>query len=338
MPDDYCYHCHKQILTDRPSHQGFAFNSCASAGCHNYHDNTALYESFLLKNAGQPDLKDSGSVPKRDLRAILVHSTVMARREALAFAQQNAPASVQPGSQLLHDWAGTAHAKAGVNCTDCHEIEDQQAGGKRWSNDLDHSACLRCHAEEVGGFLGGKHGMRLTRGLTPMTPAQARLPMRSDAAHRELSCTSCHGAHDFSTRHASVDACLSCHNDSHSLAYTGSPHFKLWQAELNGTAAEGQGVTCATCHLPRELHGAGDHAEVRVQHNQNNNLRPNEKMVRTVCLNCHGLGFSLDALADSALVQTNFIGRPRRHIESIDLAVRRQMELDQAKSQPESKP
>jgi hypothetical protein len=190
----------------------------------------------------------------------------------------------------------------------------------------------------VAGFLAGRHGMRLARGLTPMTPAQARLAMKPDAAHHELSCTSCHSDHAFDTRHAAVDACLSCHDDDHSLAYINSSHFKLWQAELNGTAPANSGVSCATCHLPRESHGSSENASVRVQHNQNANLRPNEKMIRSVYMNCHGLAFSLDALADAALVKTNFIGRPARHIESIDLALRRQMENQRTKSKPKSKP
>ena len=60
-----------------------------------------------------------------------------------------------------------------------------------------------------------------------------------------------------------------------------------------------------------------------VEHNQNDNLRPNEKMVRDVCLSCHSLAFSLDALADSDLVRRNFAGPPARHVESIDMALSR---------------
>lgn len=59
-----------------------------------------------------------------------------------------------------------------------------------------------------------------------------------------------------------------------------------------------------------------------VSHNQNDNLRPNQKMIRTVCLDCHGLGFSLDSLADPDLVARNFNGRPSAHIESIEWALR----------------
>ena len=63
--------------------------------------------------------------------------------------------------------------------------------------------------------------------------------------------------------------------------------------------------------------------KVATNHNQNDNLRPNEKMVRTVCLDCHGLGFSLDSLADAGLVGRNFSGTPAVHVESIEWALRR---------------
>jgi formate-dependent nitrite reductase cytochrome c552 subunit len=129
-----------------------------------------------------------------------------------------------------------------------------------------------------------------------------------------------------------MDACLGCHNDAHSLAYTESSHFELWQNELARRTEPGTGVSCATCHLPRIEHTRQGHSRVLVQHNQNDNLRPNEKMIRSVCLHCHGFGFSLDALADAALIRTNFIGRPSRHVESIDMALRRRVETETKKS------
>ena len=51
-------------------------------------------------------------------------------------------------------------------------------------------------------------------------------------------------------------------------------------------------------------------------HNQNDNLRPNEKMIRSVCLDCHGLQFSLDALTDTRLIEANFTGKPKIRVES----------------------
>jgi hypothetical protein len=165
--------------------------------------------------------------------------------------------------------------------------------------------------------------MRLERGLPPMRPNLARLPMKSGAGDAELSCGSCHSAHTFDTRPAASTACLTCHDDGHSLAFVGSPHGRLWSDELEGRAPAGSGVSCATCHLPREPRTESSAEAVVVQHNQNRNLRPNEKMVRTVCLNCHGLEFTLDALADPRLIETNFTGQPARHVDSVGMAGRR---------------
>jgi hypothetical protein len=334
MPEDYCYHCHQQTLKDRPSHREFAFNSCATAGCHNYHDNTALYEGFLLKHADEPNFKEPAVRPQRDPAAFPAAPGRGPQVEPLSVERADAPREVDADAGLRRDWSMSAHAKGGVNCGDCHARDHRAARSNAWANRVDHAACASCHPEEADGFLEGMHGMRLARGLTPMKPALARLPMKRGAAERELSCVSCHGAHRFDPRSAAVEACLSCHDDEHSLAYQASAHFSLWRDELAGKAPPGTGVSCATCHLPREVLRSGDGPRVIAQHNQNDNLRPNEKMIRGVCLDCHGLAFSLDALADPALVRANFIGRPSGHVESIDLAVRRQMELQRSTTKP----
>ncbi|MGH8566471.1 MAG: hypothetical protein ACREXU_00265 [Gammaproteobacteria bacterium] len=54
-------------------------------------------------------------------------------------------------------------------------------------------------------------------------------------------------AHRFDTRHAAVEACLGCHDDTHSRAYRASPHGRLWEAERAGRDAPGSGVSCAAC-------------------------------------------------------------------------------------------
>ena len=63
--------------------------------------------------------------------------------------------------------------------------------------------------------------------------------------------------------------------------------------------------------------------KVFTQHNQNDNLRPNEKMVRSSCQKCHGLQFSLDALADPDLILNNFNHAPVKSVESLDWAKQR---------------
>ncbi|MCA9257718.1 MAG: cytochrome c3 family protein [Planctomycetales bacterium] len=311
LPRDYCFRCHHDVAEVRPSHAEMEFESCASAGCHNFHDNRALYENFLASHSNEPPLLDS--------RTNLLRKSAGGEKtegEQLRRIDADGPQSSDLEIAIVADWERSAHALGGVNCSNCHVSATAE-----WNDHVDYESCRACHEAETKGFLQGRHGMRLAQGLPPMSPELARLPMRPDAAHRELNCGACHGVHRFDTARAAVEACLECHADSHSLNYLESPHFALWQAERSGNAPPGTGVSCATCHLPR-VEDADHPGQTRVIHNQNDNLRPNEKMLRSVCGNCHGLQFSLDSLADAALVGSNFIGAPRGRVESIEMAVK----------------
>jgi hypothetical protein len=327
MPRDYCYHCHAEIAVDRPSHAGLAFDTCSSSGCHRYHDNRALYEDFLAKRLGEPPHAARALLRTRDFReaaaALPGYPSQRFPLKPLARAEADAPPALarEPATR---EWHETAHAAAGVNCSGCHRVEAPD-GAPRWVERPDRAACQTCHALEVKGFLAGKHGMRLAEGLSPMTPAQARLPMHAEARDTELGCTTCHAAHRFDTRRAAVEACLGCHRDEHSAAYERSPHAALWRREVAGELPAASGVSCASCHLPRVAHRFADLGLARtlVQHNQNDNLRPSDKMVRPVCLACHGLGFSFDALADRGLVARNFAGRPQAHVKSLEMVAER---------------
>ena len=321
LPGDYCYRCHQDIAEERPTHEGLAFNSCQSAGCHNFHDNRALHEDYLERHLDEPDHLAQQAL------SMLVSARPTDGAQPLVAAAQDAPQQHTIETRAVADWALSGHARAGVNCSGCHQPEaagapaDSPAGS--WVAEPGHQTCNACHEEVVSGMLAGKHGMRLAATLDPMRPDLARAQMK-DAAHgRQLNCNSCHGAHRYDRQQAAVDACLGCHADSHSSSYGESPHARLWAAELAGTGAEGTGVSCATCHLPRLAQGHSDEHRFVVQHNQNDNLRPNDKMIRDVCAQCHGVGFALDALADAALVQRNFAGRPALHVESMDMVQRK---------------
>jgi hypothetical protein len=331
LAGDFCFHCHQDIAKDRPSHAGMGFDTCNSAGCHKFHDNRALYEDFLVKHLGEPPLLGKASLPGRNFREVAAgFPGYPADRFPLTpQVVPDAPAELLKSKDAVSDWLATAHARAGVNCGGCHKSE----GSASWVKRPDHKACATCHDPETKGFLAGKHGMRLAEGLTPMTPAQARQPMHGRARAEELGCTSCHSAHRFDTKKAAVEACLGCHRDEHTAAYEGSPHHALWKKEIAGEAAAGSGVSCASCHLPRVEHRALDSSARRtlVQHNQSDNLRPSEKMLRPVCMSCHGLGFATDALADPALVKRNFAGRPAVHIRSLDMVAERMKELEEKK-------
>jgi hypothetical protein len=317
LPVDFCAACHADIAEERPSHAGLAFDTCQSAGCHNYHDNRALGEAFLADHLSDPTLVARPTV--------LARSDLPAAGKPLRAADADAPPGGTSSPAVLEEWSATAHANAGVNCTGCHGGAPVagQPTGPAWTDHPGPEACRGCHADEVTGFLGGKHGMRIAAGLDPMSPADARLPMAPGAEHRELGCASCHGAHSFDTRKAAVEACLGCHADEHSLSYPGSPHEKRWREEQSGVFWAGSGVSCATCHMPRVRRVDGQEPRVVVQHDQNEWLRPVETMVRPVCETCHGVGYSLAALADPALVRNNFRAAPSTPSAAIDMVRRR---------------
>lgn len=301
IPADYCAHCHEVTLENLESHKNLEYNTCATSGCHNYHDNIALAPSFLLKHYGEKDILDSPRTPEVDALARWLEDGNK-KREPLTLAKADAPAPKLTDQTINHDWEHTAHAQAGVNCSDCH---DHPATGE-WMPHPNHQTCKNCHDHEVTDFLKGKHGMRLAhKGLDAMKPSMARREMKADAPHSGLSCSSCHQPHRYDREFASYQACIQCHDDEHSRNYENSSHFRLFQAELSGEGEERTGVSCATCHMPRIERDK----QWLVNHNQNDNLTPNEKMLRNVCSDCHGLQFGMDSLADRELINRNFVGR-----------------------------
>lgn len=338
LPTDFCINCHSDIAEDRPSHKGLAFNTCASSGCHNFHDNRALYQDFLEKHAGERDQLSAQRTALVEFLKAKENSIKVSR--ALVAADANAPAEHLRDGKLVADWAADAHARAAVNCSDCHATKAEPG---RFVASPALATCKGCHDKQALTFTEGKHGMRQRDGLlasndgplglfkaaklAPMTPAEARLPMKSDAAHAALTCNSCHSAHRYDLKSAAVEACTGCHDDRHTKAYFKSKHHDLFDREAKGALPPGSGVSCATCHMPiaRTRDDSGRTSSF-VMHNQNDNLRPNDKMVRSVCGQCHGLQFTLDALADTALIAKNFAGHPTVHIESIESAQRRTQE------------
>jgi hypothetical protein len=325
QPRDVCFHCHADIAKERPSHEGMSFESCTDSGCHNFHNNRALYTDFLVKHMDDPATLDRPKVPEREFGDVLDEILEYPREhypvQTLSAGEVDAPEGKASNPAIVKDWLATSHAAAGVNCSACHQARSEDGTLGPWQDSPDMQACSACHKVEVERFGNGKHGMRLAAGLSPMRPGDARLPMKVDAAHRELTCNSCHGAHRYDTRHAAVGACLECHDDRHSLAYEGTTHHDLWLSEQSAAAPPGSGVSCATCHMPRIDVDVSDWMSRKVvEHNQSATLSPNSKMIRPACLHCHGLGFAIDALADSELIDSNFDAHPGVKVQSIALA------------------
>lgn len=321
LPNDYCFHCHQDIGKDRDSHKDLAFDSCASAGCHNYHDNRALYEDFLVQNAGgswvkeMAELLSPNAAKKIDLSIMPGHKMY---HPQLSLQQVSAQYPEE-----VDQWSGSSHALAGVNCGGCHSNEVSNL----WIEKPEIEQCKTCHVNEAKGFTQGKHGMRLAQKLPAISSSEtSALAFKQQTAHTEQGCNSCHSAHAFDTRYAAKEACLTCHNDEHSLAFDTSPHGQLFAQLSARQLAEENAVSCATCHMPSIKETIAGETVVAVQHNQNDNLRPNEKMIRPICMQCHSLEFSIDALADENLIKNNFSGKPGKHIPSIDWAIKRAKE------------
>ena len=338
LPVDYCFKCHEDIAKERPhTHKNLGFETCASAGCHNYHDNKALYERFLEKHAKEPDMKKTQIIKAVNAEPLPEELGGLKRGKPLTKEQADAPKDKMKDAALVDFWHKDAHAQNGINCSGCHTTKENKTA---WIEKPGRQVCATCHKNENKTFLLGKHGMsqqddlysskealwglfKKTK-LPPMTTDKARVPMKKNAHGQETGCVSCHGAHEFNIQKAKVEACIGCHNDEHTKSYLNSPHHQLWKKELAGELPKGSGVTCATCHMPRqETEDEYENEIVVVNHNQSENLRPNEKMIRSVCSNCHGLQFTLNSLADKELIKANFAGRSSIHIESIEWALKR---------------
>jgi formate-dependent nitrite reductase cytochrome c552 subunit len=326
QPIDFCVHCHKDVAEERPSHEGMAFDTCKDSGCHNFHNNRALYTDFLIKHLDEPPTLKEVVLPAKEYLDVIDEVVEYPREKypltKLEEKDIDAVESLAISPEIKKDWIETSHARSGVNCTACHVTEDGN-GNEKWADHPEHQACSSCHSVEVSRFTEGKHGMRLKQGLSPMTPENAMLPMKQDTQHDELTCSSCHGAHRFDVITAAVESCLGCHDDDHSLAYQQSPHYRLWLKEVSGEAEAGSGVSCASCHMPRISYDVSEwSSRIIVDHNQSANLSPNSKMIRSSCLNCHGLAFTLEALTDENMINNNFTGKPVKYTNTMDLADR----------------
>ena len=323
LPKDYCYHCHQEISEERDSHKDLEFDSCGDSGCHNYHDNRALYEDFLVDNAGGEWLKAIAELKTSDALSEInlekhPHNELGSIDEVASKIEQ------YPG--IHKEWLMSKHKESGVSCAGCHvssgssnaSNESSLSGEMMWIENPGVESCASCHEGESATYMEGKHGMRIAQGLSGIKPEDSHHAFVDGSMTTEHSCVACHGSHSFSVEKSAVESCLACHSDEHSTSFLNSAHGK--QYSENPLADDA--VTCATCHMPVVEHQMLNGKVLSiVNHNQNANLKPNEKMIRSVCLDCHNLEFSIDALADPQLILKNFSGKPSNHVPSIDWAI-----------------
>ncbi|HEV8629253.1 MAG TPA: cytochrome c3 family protein [Thermoanaerobaculia bacterium] len=298
----FCFACHDDVVEKRPSHAALAPRSCGESGCHNYHDNSVLNEAFLRRQLAAPLLASGPG-----LRAVPRLLLRRAPRPALAAALR-VPAGLEAEAEIVARWRAGAHAGANVGCGDCH-----QPAGQALIRRPGRSVCAKCHGFAAETFLTGKHGVRGRVGLSPLEPRLARLPMRPPHPRQPAAfgCGSCHEPHRIDTAFAATAACLGCHADKHSLAFADSPHSRYRGSSFGGA------ITCATCHMPRTT--SPDRQKVVVEHGNTFTLRPRDRMLGSVCLDCHGLAFAMSSLYDDALVENNFRGRPQIAHQTLEL-------------------
>ncbi len=321
VPNDFCMLCHDDIETERPTHKGLSIESCAAGGCHNYHDNAALYEDYLVGHLNEPAVLQNALIPITGVEQTgLATGFVRAVNKAPTYPL---PVDKHLPDSILAQWKESVHAIEVGDCMICHAAPEGNSERASWDDQPGYDTCKRCHVYEVEGFLKSRYGMRLPQKLSHMRPGLARQPMNHEMGNVKLDCSTCHDPHTLSLEQSDVEVCMSCHTDRHSLSYPNSEHFRLLQMERAGRAAAGSGVSCATCHMPRTRYEHNGVVKVRAEHNLNDNLRPNEKMIRTVCVHCHGVGFAIDALADEKLVRSNFIGLPKDKIKTLDMVAQR---------------
>ncbi len=198
-PGDLCGVCHGGIAEERPSHAGLEPTSCATSGCHNFHDNRGLYESFLAQHLGEPALLPSAPPPPAPpaKAAPAEHDDCRGchEKQAEGFGQGRHGMRHAAGLGLMR--AGEARlpmraeaAERTLDCSTCHDGHGTDL--RKAATD----ACLGCHDDEHS----------------------RAFPATSHAAGG-LTCASCHmpgGEHNQSanlrpTSKMGRDVCQSCH-------------------------------------------------------------------------------------------------------------------------------
>ena len=179
LPTDYCVLCHHDIAEERPSHEGLAFTTCASAGCHRFHDNRALYSDFLIKHAAQSDQLDT------QVAAVVewLREKEGARQAGTTADRGRRRRAGAPSNRCRGRGLGERPSCAGRRELLGLPHDRGRARG------LDRSARPRpnaksCHAQQVTTFTEGKHGMRQRPGLAGVARRSRSACSRRPACRR----------------------------------------------------------------------------------------------------------------------------------------------------------
>ncbi len=153
----------------------------------------------------------------------------------------------------------------------------------------------------------GPFGLFKAKKLAPMTPANARLPMKPEAGHKTLDLQHLPSRAPLRLKGARGRRCAGCHDDAHTKAYFASPHYDLFEREMWGCAARLGRLLRDLPHADRRGPQAGRRQDGLSSPTIRTTICARTKRwCAASAANCHGLQFALDALADPALIAKNF--------------------------------
>lgn len=189
---------------------------------------------------------------------------------------------ITPG--IVSDWEASRHGEMGMKCNVCHGDAHTSANDVANVNLPTPDTCAKCHSEQHGEYMAGKH--------SKAWPAMKAMPTTHwkptalidgqkgcGACHKigvkteeeiaalkadgqmfgNAACDSCHTRHTFSLKEASEpEACRTCHmgfDHPQWEMYSSSKHGVRYQMKRDGILSDSTSApTCQICHLPDGTH------------------------------------------------------------------------------------
>lgn len=293
-PEGLCAKCHPPESLPPGRHFSGEKGSCQKAGCHRYHTNIT-YREIAYGNRLR-FLQTSKIIAKKEpapYKKLDINELERMRKDSFY--------SVKPAVTSRYEIS--RHSGGEATCGSCHKSEN---GSVELAPKV--TVCLPCHKTETKTFLNGAHGAAERSHNTGA--------FFGHETGERVTCGSCHDSHSLRLEDARIKACEKCHDSAHSKSYRGSGHYR-YLSDPTFASKKLTGVDCAGCHMPR-LHETGGATD----HNESLSVSTKERMARTVCVQCHGLYFSLSSLYNDIIVTSNFTYSPKSGTEQIEYAFR----------------
>ena len=256
---DFCAHCHQDIAKDRPSHKGMAFNTCNSAGCHKFHDNRALYEDFLAKHLNEPAQQgEAPQLPARNFREV---AGGMARLSGRSFPSEGTN-RCRCAARIHARAQGRGRLARDGTCAFRRELQRLPQGGERRRRSVGEAP----RPQGVRDLPRDRRPKAISPASTacgsrkdsrPMTPRRARQPMHAKAGDNRARMRELPRARTASIRRKPRSKRAWAATATSTRKPTSAHRITRYGRKSSpARPPAGSGVSCATCHLPREEYRA----------------------------------------------------------------------------------